>query len=345
MNGVDTIFSALSLLGGGGVSGVGSTQPTQPVPPAQPTAPASGQTPLAADSFSQGQWWKNRSRARGDETQAGQWPATVALRAYADRATDAVGVSAAGAETAAAGEQAAAAAATPAADGTSADQKSQQDGGVAAQGEDRGGAASSIRPTKPDGKPMSRAEELLLSELRQADTEVRAHEQAHLTAAGAYARSGPSFQYRQGPDGQEYAVAGEVSIDTGKESDPAKTIQKMEVVRAAALAPASPSSQDLRVAAAASSAIADAEAEVQLQQLATEEAARKQGVAAQGAAAGAAAGAEASSSNGSATAAAASPAGAAAGGRIRGYAAFSSPIQPVVTGANDQARSPIDLVA
>jgi hypothetical protein len=91
----------------------------------------------------------------------------------------------------------------------------------------------------------------IVEHLKQVDREVRAHEQAHLSAAGAYATGGASFQFTTGPDGAAYAVAGEVGIDASSERTPEATIQKMQVVRAAALAPADPSPQDMAVAAAA----------------------------------------------------------------------------------------------
>lgn len=96
-------------------------------------------------------------------------------------------------------------------------------------------------------------------DLEQRDTEVRRHEQAHLSAAGTYAQGNASFEYQTGPDGQQYAVGGEVQIDTSPvEGDPDATIAKMEQVRAAALSPAQPSAQDQRVAAEALAAIAEA---------------------------------------------------------------------------------------
>ena len=64
-------------------------------------------------------------------------------------------------------------------------------------------------------------------------------------------RGGAHFQYKRGPDGRRYAVAGEVSIDTSPEKDPRATLQKMRTVERAALAPAHPSPQDRRVAAQA----------------------------------------------------------------------------------------------
>lgn len=88
-----------------------------------------------------------------------------------------------------------------------------------------------------------------LSELKKRDTEVKAHEQAHLAAAGQYAAGGASFSYQTGPDGRRYATGGEVPIDIGKESSPEATIQKMRTVKRAALAPANPSSADRSIAA------------------------------------------------------------------------------------------------
>ena len=52
-----------------------------------------------------------------------------------------------------------------------------------------------------------------VQELKARDREVRAHEAAHLAAAGSLA-TGVSFTYQRGPDGVQYAVGGEVGIDT-----------------------------------------------------------------------------------------------------------------------------------
>ncbi|BHH83307.1 putative metalloprotease CJM1_0395 family protein [Desulforhopalus sp. 52FAK] len=99
---------------------------------------------------------------------------------------------------------------------------------------------------------FTQEERAQLTELKSRDTEVRAHEQAHLAAAGAYARGGASFTFQKGPDGQAYAVGGEVGIDLSTENDPNATIQKMQTIQRAAMAPASPSSTDRQVAAQAS---------------------------------------------------------------------------------------------
>jgi hypothetical protein len=98
-------------------------------------------------------------------------------------------------------------------------------------------------------------------ELAQRDLEVRNHELAHATVGGAYAGT-PNYQYENGPNGVKYAVKGEVPIDVTVESDPRKTIRKMQTVRNAALAPADPSTQDKKVAAEATRNISDARIEL-----------------------------------------------------------------------------------
>ena len=103
----------------------------------------------------------------------------------------------------------------------------------------------------------------VLAQLAETDRHVRAHEQAHLAAAGGYARSGPSYTYVTGPDGKQYAVGGEVAIDTSAiPGNPQETIRKARVVEAAANAPVDPSPQDRQVAAAAAQMEIDARLEL-----------------------------------------------------------------------------------
>ncbi len=91
---------------------------------------------------------------------------------------------------------------------------------------------------------------------------MRAHESAHQAVGGQYAGS-VSYTYQRGPDGAQYAVGGEVSIDVAPvQGDPQATIEKMRVVRAAALAPAEPSGQDRAVAAQAMQLMLQAQAEL-----------------------------------------------------------------------------------
>ncbi|MCU7553531.1 putative metalloprotease CJM1_0395 family protein [Alteromonas sp. ASW11-19] len=87
--------------------------------------------------------------------------------------------------------------------------------------------------------------------LKERDKEVRTHEKAHAAIGGQYAGA-PQYQLTTGPDGKRYATDGEVSIDISDARSPEQTLRKMQQVRAAALAPAQPSAQDLKVAAEAS---------------------------------------------------------------------------------------------
>ena len=101
----------------------------------------------------------------------------------------------------------------------------------------------------PDG--LTEAERQEVEKLKARDREVRAHEQAHKLAGGSLAGQ-PTYETVRGPDGRQYAVSGEVKIDTSTvPNNPEATIRKMEIVKRAALAPAQPSAQDRRVAAEA----------------------------------------------------------------------------------------------
>jgi len=103
----------------------------------------------------------------------------------------------------------------------------------------------------------------ILDQLRSRDSHVRSHEAAHVGAGGRYVRGGAAFSYQTGPDGRQYAVGGEVGIDTSPiPGKPAETAEKMRVVQAAALAPSDPSAADLSIAAAAANAEAEALAEL-----------------------------------------------------------------------------------
>jgi hypothetical protein len=98
-------------------------------------------------------------------------------------------------------------------------------------------------------------------QLKQTDREVRQHEMAHQTAGGPYT-GGASYDYEVGPDGKRYAVAGEVPIDYGPvPGDPQATVEKMQTVIAAAMAPADPSPKDLQVAAQARQYLLEAKLE------------------------------------------------------------------------------------
>lgn len=119
---------------------------------------------------------------------------------------------------------------------------------------------------------LSEEEKQQVAKLKQIDAKVRAHERAHAAVGGQYAGA-PSYSYTRGPDGQLYAVAGEVPIDIGAESDPEVTLQKAAQVAAAALAPADPSGADRAVAAAAQQLRMEALAQIREEKRAEQEAA------------------------------------------------------------------------
>lgn len=126
----------------------------------------------------------------------------------------------------------------------------------------------------PFGQSLSEEEKRVVDDLKQTDEKVRAHEQSHKAAAGGFAGA-IQLETVTGPDGQEYAVGGEVPIDVSPVSNnPQATIQKMDIVIRAALAPSDPSSQDFAVARAAQQARAQAQKEVREQREAEQAAAQ-----------------------------------------------------------------------
>jgi len=127
---------------------------------------------------------------------------------------------------------------------------------------DSEGQQGSSRQQSEAEQKQQQAEQQEISELKARDAEVRAHEQAHASIGGQYAGS-PSYDFDTGPDGQKYAVGGEVPIDVSEvANDPQATIQKMQQVKAAALAPAEPSGADRTIAAEAGRKILEARADL-----------------------------------------------------------------------------------
>ncbi len=94
---------------------------------------------------------------------------------------------------------------------------------------------------------LTEEEQAVVDELRARDAEVRAHEAAHAAIGGGT----PTYEYRTGPDGRQYAVGGQVVLDASGGSTAQGTIDRMRRLRTAALAPGSPSAQDMTVAAEA----------------------------------------------------------------------------------------------
>lgn len=126
-------------------------------------------------------------------------------------------------------------------------------------------------PARPDerkanGEPLSEQEQKQLDYLKKRDQEVRAHEMAHVAVGGDLVKRGASYEYETGPDGKRYAVGGDVIIDTSAGRTPEDTLRRAERIRAAAMAPAEPSTQDYNVARQADQMAMQARLELRAQQ-------------------------------------------------------------------------------
>ena len=112
------------------------------------------------------------------------------------------------------------------------------------------------------GKQLTPDQRAEVAKLAARDRDVRAHEAAHLAAAGALA-TGVEYTYQLGPDGKLYAVGGNVKISVPGGLSAEQRLADARQLRAAANAPTDPSGQDMTVATQAGQMEADA-----LQQLA-----------------------------------------------------------------------------
>jgi hypothetical protein len=127
--------------------------------------------------------------------------------------------------------------------------------------QDNGQDASAGKENAEQQQQQQQSEQQQLTQLKQRDAEVKAHEQAHASLGGQYASS-PQYEYERGPDGRQYAVGGKVTIDISEASTPQETLRKAQQVKAAALAPAVPSVQDLSVASEATQIALEARTEI-----------------------------------------------------------------------------------
>ncbi len=118
---------------------------------------------------------------------------------------------------------------------------------------------------------LTQQEQREVSELKMTDSQVKAHEHAHKAAAAGLSTSGPNYEYETGPDGKKYAVAGDVNVSYKHSDDPEVNLRNAQQLRASALAPADPSSQDRKVAMQAEREIAQAKQEIMEEQRQTDE--------------------------------------------------------------------------
>ncbi len=253
-------MSGLNAILSGSYSSIGSVRGEVGV--SVPSRQESQVRPLDGDVFEAGQWWKNRAVSSEDPALTGSGCRCGSCNLCAGKAYSDQGISIKLSSSEESLNEAASGG------------KSLDDGEFSAeqaersQGDEEGESAASMTQVKgSDGEPVSQEEMAQLTELKKIDGEVRAHEQAHLAAAGGLAKGGASFSYKRGADGQNYAVGGEVQIDTSRGATPEETLAKMVRVRAAALAPSSPSPQDRKVAASASATMSEARLEIKADKL------------------------------------------------------------------------------
>ena len=98
-----------------------------------------------------------------------------------------------------------------------------------------------------DAGRLSRAEEAQLDKLEQRDAQVKAHEQAHVMAAGGQAGM-PSYTYQTGPDGRRYAIGGAVNISIISNGDDQASLSQARTAERAALVNGEASSADMNTA-------------------------------------------------------------------------------------------------
>lgn len=86
----------------------------------------------------------------------------------------------------------------------------------------------------------------VLEKFKQADANIRSHEQIHATIGQTTAPI--SYNYQQGPDGKMYAVGGSVRMDVSIPDDPKAAAFKLDQIKKAALGPSDLSGADTTIA-------------------------------------------------------------------------------------------------
>lgn len=116
----------------------------------------------------------------------------------------------------------------------------------------------------PELKALHNQDLASAQRLAQRDRAVRAHENAHRSQAGRYAGA-PIYSFRRGSDGRIYAVGGELALDIlPVANDPQATVQKMQVLQKAALAPSNASAADRAMAARLGAELSRAQQNIRL---------------------------------------------------------------------------------
>lgn len=92
------------------------------------------------------------------------------------------------------------------------------------------------------------ARQQFLSKLQTTDIGVRTHEAQHFFVGAGLTQGTPEYDYVRGPDGNFYAVGGQVNLSTSGSSDPEVAAREADTLARAATAPGDTSAQDISVA-------------------------------------------------------------------------------------------------
>jgi hypothetical protein len=112
-----------------------------------------------------------------------------------------------------------------------------------------------IDATHGDKSALERMQQLQKKEvirtLREKDRDVRSAEYAKVSMLGKFRKGGPRFRYETGPDGQRYAIEGNVPVDLSPAESPENSIRKARKIKNASLGVGEVSDSDRKVAAQA----------------------------------------------------------------------------------------------
>lgn len=123
--------------------------------------------------------------------------------------------------------------------------------------------AQAARAEQSQDPALSAAQQRQLQALQSRDIAVKAHEMAHATAAAGLSGV-PTYTYQTGPNGERFAIGGQVNIDMSPGRTPEETLTKASRILAAATAPSDPSSADNSVAMQASRMASIARAQIMI---------------------------------------------------------------------------------
>ena len=89
-----------------------------------------------------------------------------------------------------------------------------------------------------EGPGLSPEEQQAIARLARRDRAVRAYERAHVLIGGSLVQAYPTYTYQRGPDGDYYAIGGEMTLGLAADSVHRDFATDIQAMRAATSAPA-----------------------------------------------------------------------------------------------------------